>query len=83
MEDILSRLFDQHPKTNDPKKPSFTIQEACTAFELQVPVNQRKVMEDILSRLFDQHPETNQLKFVYYKQRHSHPSAFVKAVQLQ
>jgi hypothetical protein len=65
-----------------PKKPSITIQEACTAFELQVLIHLQKVMENILSRVFD-HPETNPLKFVYYKQHHVNPSAFVKAVQIQ
>jgi hypothetical protein len=65
-----------------PDEPEIPIQEACTAFELQVPVNQQKLMEEILSRVFH-HPEATQLKFIYYKQCHIHPMVFLKAVKMQ
>jgi hypothetical protein len=63
----LVRACVPHP--DDPKIP---IQEACTAFELQVPVNQRKVTE-----------EATQLKFMFYKQHNIQPMVFFKAVQMQ
>jgi hypothetical protein len=65
-----------------PDNPEIPIQEACTAFELQVPVNHRKVMEEIISKVFDR-PEATQLQFMYYKQRHVQPVVFFKAVQMQ
>jgi hypothetical protein len=43
--------------------PEIPIPEACTAFELQVPVHHHKVMEEIISRVFD-HPKATQLKFL-------------------
>jgi hypothetical protein len=65
-----------------PDNPEIPIPEACTAFELQVPVNHRKVMEEIISKVFHC-PEATQLKFMYYKQRHVQPMVFFKAVQMQ
>jgi hypothetical protein len=56
--------------------------DACTAFELQVPVGQRRAMEDVLSKVFI-HSKSNELNFVYYKQSHVHLEAFYKAVQKQ
>jgi hypothetical protein len=57
-------------------------QDACIAFELQVPVHQRKFMDEIICNSF-QYPDATNLKFVYYKQRHVHPAVFFKAVQMQ
>jgi hypothetical protein len=66
----------QNPKT---KKDA---RDACTAFELQVPVGQRQAMEELLIKVFLD-STANDLKFVYYKQRHVHLEVFYRAIQLQ
>ena len=65
-----------NPKTQQLAK------DACTAFELQVPVQHRKPMEEVLNKAFQQSQQSS-LQFVYYKQRHVHPDVFMKAVQQQ
>jgi hypothetical protein len=56
--------------------------EACTAFELQVPVNQRRAMEELFTKVF-KGTTANDLNFIYYKQRHLQPVVFYGAVQTQ
>jgi replication-associated recombination protein RarA len=58
------------------------VRDACTAFELQVPVSQRRVMEELLTKVFKD-STSNELDFVYYKQRHVHHDVFYKAIQKQ
>jgi replication-associated recombination protein RarA len=53
--------------------------EACTAFELQVPVSQRQAMEAIFTKVFEG-TTANDLNFIYYKQRHHHHDVFYTAV---
>jgi hypothetical protein len=66
----------QNPKT---KKDA---RDACTAFELQVPVGQRRAMGEVLDKVF-LNSTANDLKFVYYKERHVHLEVFYKAIQMQ
>jgi hypothetical protein len=56
--------------------------EACTAFELQVPVSQRRAMEELFTKAF-KGTTANDLNFIYYKQRHHHHDVFYMAVQAQ
>jgi hypothetical protein len=56
--------------------------DACTAFELQVPVGQRRAMEELLDKVFLD-STANDLKFVYYKELHVHLEVFYKAIQMQ
>jgi hypothetical protein len=56
--------------------------EACTAFELQVPVSQRRMMEELFTKAF-KGSTANDLNFIYYKQRHHHHDVFYRAVQAQ
>jgi hypothetical protein len=65
-----------NPKT---KKDS---REACTAFELQVPVSQLRAMEELFTKMF-KGTKANDLDFIYYKQRHLHHDVFYRAVQVQ
>jgi hypothetical protein len=70
------RATMMNPKT---KKDS---REACTAFELQVPVSQRRAMEELFTKAF-KGSTANDLNFIYYKQRHHHHDVFYRAVQVQ
>jgi hypothetical protein len=56
--------------------------EAWTAFELQVPASQRRVMEELFTKSF-KGSTANDLNFIYYKQRHHHHDVFYRAVQAQ
>jgi hypothetical protein len=56
--------------------------EACMAFELQVPVSQRRAMEAIFTKVF-KGTTANDLNFIYYKQRHHRHDVFYTAVQVQ
>jgi hypothetical protein len=56
--------------------------EACTAFELQVPVSQRRAMEALFTKVFED-TTAKDLNFIYYKQRHRHHDVFYMAVQAQ
>jgi hypothetical protein len=58
------------------------VRDACTAFELQVPVGQRRAMEELLDKVFLD-STANDLNFVYYKERHVHLDVFYKAIQKQ
>jgi hypothetical protein len=53
----------------------------CTAFELQVQKPQAGKMIDLLVRTFQGNSE--ELKIMFYKQRHTHPSTFAKAICAQ
>jgi hypothetical protein len=66
----------QHPKT---KKDA---RDACTAFELQVPVDKRQEMEELLDKVFLD-STAKDLKFLYYKERHVHLDVLYKAIQTQ
>jgi hypothetical protein len=57
-------------------------QEACMAFELQVPVSQRQGMEELFTKVF-KGSTANGLNFIYYKQRHHHLDMFYRAIQAQ
>jgi hypothetical protein len=70
------RTRTKHPKTEE------LVREACTAFELQVPVDQRGAMEKLLAKVFSD-STANDLNFMYYKQRHIHLKVFYRAVQMQ
>jgi hypothetical protein len=56
--------------------------EACTAFELQVPVGQREAMEKILKKTF-LGTTANDLQFIHYVQRHVQLDVFYRAIQMQ
>jgi hypothetical protein len=68
--------YYENPKTKA------VVRDSYTAFELQVPVSQRRAMEEILSKVF-MNSKANELNFVYYKQRHVHLEVFYKAIQKQ
>jgi hypothetical protein len=65
-----------HPET---KKD---VRDACTAFELQVPVIQRRAMEELFTKVFKD-STANDLNFIYYKQHHHHLEVFYRAIQAQ
>jgi hypothetical protein len=71
---VRARL--EHPTT---KK---LVREASTAFELQIPVDQRSTMKELLDKVFLDSTE-NDLGFIYYKQRHVQPEVFFRAIQMQ
>jgi hypothetical protein len=56
--------------------------EACTAFELQVPVDKREAMEKILKQTF-LGSTANDLQFIHYVQRHVQLGVFFRAIQMQ
>jgi replication-associated recombination protein RarA len=58
------------------------VRDACMAFELQVPVSQRRAMEELFKKVF-KGSTANDLNFIYYKQRHIHLDVFYKAIQKQ
>jgi hypothetical protein len=66
----------EHPQTKN------LVREACTAFKLQVPVDQRRAMEELLDKVFLD-STANDLKFIYYKERHVHLDVFYRAIQMQ
>jgi hypothetical protein len=70
-----------HARIENPKTKK-DVRDACTAFELQVPVDQRRAMEELLDKVFLD-STVNDLKFVYYKERHVHLDVFYKAIQMQ
>jgi hypothetical protein len=72
----MVRARIENPKTKA------VVRDACTAFELQVPVGQRRAMEDVLCKVF-MNSKANELIFVFYKQRHVHLEVFYKAIQKQ
>jgi hypothetical protein len=65
-----------NPKTKKDRR------EACTAFELQVPVSQQRAMEELFTKVF-KGTTANDLNFIYYKQHHHHLAVFYTAVQTQ
>jgi hypothetical protein len=67
--------------TEHPERKTL-VREACTAFELQVPVDQRSAMKQILDKVFLD-STANDLNFMYYKERHVHLDVFYKAIQMQ
>jgi hypothetical protein len=67
----------EHPKEKD-----VVGREACTAFELQVPVDQRRAMEDLLDKVFLD-STANDLQFIRYVQRHTQLGVFFRAIQMQ
>jgi hypothetical protein len=71
---VRARL--EHPTTKN------LVREASTAFELQVPVDQRSAMEELLDKVFLD-STANGLNFIYYKQRHVHLEVFFRAIQMQ
>jgi hypothetical protein len=59
------------------------VREACTAFELQVPVSQRQAMHKLFTKVFKD-STANDLNFIYYKHRHIHHfGVFYRAIQAQ
>jgi hypothetical protein len=68
-------------RIENPKTEAF-VRDTCTAFELQVPVGQCRVMEEILDKVFLD-STAKDLNVVYYKQRHVHLEVFYKAIQMQ
>jgi hypothetical protein len=56
--------------------------EECTAFELQVPVSQRRAMQELFTKVF-KHSTANDLNFIYYKQHHHHLEVLYRAIQAQ
>jgi hypothetical protein len=58
------------------------VREACNAFELQVPVDQRRSMEKLIDKVF-LGSTAKDLKFIYYKERHVHIDVFYRAIQMQ
>jgi hypothetical protein len=62
-------------RTKHPERKKL-VREACTAFELQVPVDQQRGMEKLLDKVFLD-STANDLDFMYYKERH------VEAIQMQ
>jgi hypothetical protein len=70
------RATMMNPKTKKDNR------EACTAFELQVPVSQRRAMEALFTKVFTD-TTAKELNFIYYKQRHCHHDVFYTAVQAQ
>jgi hypothetical protein len=71
---VRARL--EHPTTKN------LVREASTAFELQVPVDQRSAMEELLDKVFLD-SKVNDLNFIYYKERHVHLEVFFRAIQMQ
>jgi hypothetical protein len=71
---VRARL--EHPTTKN------LVREASTAFELQVPVDQRSAMEELLDKVFLD-STANDLNFIYYKERHVHLEVFFRAIQMQ
>jgi hypothetical protein len=63
-------------------KTKAVARDACTAFELQVPVDQRRAMEELLSKVF-MNSNADELNFVYYKQRYDQLDMFNNAIQKQ
>jgi hypothetical protein len=70
------RARTKHPDRDE------LVREACTAFELQVPVDQRGAMKKLLDRVFLD-STANDLNFMFYKERHVHLKVFYRAVQTQ
>jgi hypothetical protein len=70
------RAHTEHPEREE------LVREACTAFKLQVPVDQRRAIEKLLNKVFLD-STTNDLNFMYYEQRHVHLKVFYRAVQMQ
>jgi hypothetical protein len=68
-------------RTKHPEREEL-VREACTPFELQVPVDQRSAMKQILDKVFLD-STANDLNFMYYKERHVHLKVFYRAVQMQ
>jgi hypothetical protein len=58
------------------------VRDECTAFELQVPVSQRRVMQELFTKVFKD-STANDLNFIYYKQCHHHLEVFYRAIQGQ
>jgi hypothetical protein len=58
------------------------VRDACTAFEVQVPVSQRRAMEELLFKAF-MDSKANDLHFIHYEQRQVHLDVFYKAIQKQ
>jgi hypothetical protein len=71
---VRARL--EHPEREE------LVRKACTAFEIQVPVNQREAMEKLLDKVFLD-STANDLNFIYYKQRHFQLEVFFRAIQMQ
>jgi hypothetical protein len=70
------RAHIENPKTKA------VARDACTAFELQVPVGQQRAMEELFTKVFKD-STANYLNFIYYKQHHAHLEVFYKAIQAQ
>jgi hypothetical protein len=73
---VRARIENPHTNTKT------VVRDACTAFELQVPVDQRRTMEKLLDKVFLD-STAKDLQFVYYKQRHVHLDVFYMAIQTQ
>jgi hypothetical protein len=69
-------------RTPHPDKKDVVVREACTAFELQVPVDQRRAMEELLKKTF-LGSTAKDLQFIHYVERHVHLDVFYRAVQMQ
>jgi hypothetical protein len=74
-------LTTVHARTEHPERQNL-VREVCTAFELQVPVDQRRALEKLLDKVFLDSTE-NDLNFIYYKERHVHLEVFYTAIQMQ
>jgi hypothetical protein len=72
-------IVDAH--TELPKTQNL-VGEACTAFELQVPVDQRRAMDKLLNKAFLD-STANDLQFIQYVQRHVLIDVFYRAIQMQ
>jgi hypothetical protein len=69
-------------RTQHPDKKDVVVKEACTAFELQVPVDQRRAMEELLKKTF-LGSTAKDLQFIHYVERHVHLDVFYRAIQMQ
>jgi hypothetical protein len=65
-------------RTEHPERKTL-VREACTAFELQVPVDQWSAMKQILDKVFLD-STANDMNFMYYKERHVHLQVFYRAI---